>query len=453
MKNKVLYILVSIYKDSLIKNSIYLMMTNFSTLVIGFLFWVIAAKYYATSDIGLISAALSSILLISTISTIGLPTALTFYLPMYPKYANRVINSSIITGIIVSATVASISILGIEIWAPELKSVLGSPKLAIIFIVTTVMTTLSFLMTGIFTAGKRSSFHMIRENAFAIIRIFLIILLANFGAIGIFLTWSIGLIISIIIGFFLMFKLWNYIPTIDFDPIIKKMANFSLGNHIAGILYNLPRFALPIIVVDLISAEAAGYFFIAMTIASLLYGVPTAISGPFLAESYDKDRFWNNVGKLLKFNIYLLIPGLLLFVIFGKFILNIFSTDYANNAFVTLIILCMASIPQSLIVIFDTIRSAQKRIAITIIINGIVAAITIILSVFLAGIWDIEGIAAAYLIANTLMAMVIVVKMENPIDFTIRSIKVYKDVKIKDKIKKDTTKDDKIKEDKDVIYI
>lgn len=421
---------MNVYNDSLIKNAIYAIMTNFSSLALGFLFWMIAARYYTPGDIGIMSAALSGIFLIATISTIGLPTALTFYLPRYPKNANIMINSCLITSIIISIIFSLVSILNVQIWAPDLESITGRLELTVIFVITTVMITMSFLVSGIFTAGKRNSFHMIKENSLNIVRIFFIILLSGLGAIGFFISLIIGLIISMIIGFLLMFKLWKYKPTLSFDPIIKKMAGFSVGNHIAGIFYNLPRFVLPIMVINFISTELTGYFFIAMTIASLLYGIPAAVSGPFLVESSDKDKFWNNVHKAIKFNIYILVPGLLVFMIFGKIVLNMFDPTYADNAWTTLIILSMVSIPQALIVIFSTVRSAQKRVTMTIIVNGIVATITFILSIPLMKMWSIEGAAISYLVANTIVAIAIIFRMENPIEFSIRLIKGDKECDI-----------------------
>lgn len=429
MKNKILYLFVNAGTDSLIKNAMYTIMTNFSSLALGFIFWMIAARYYTPGDIGIMSAALSGIFLIATISTIGLPIALTFYLPRYSKNAGVMINSCLITSIIISIIFSLVSILKIQMWSPDLESITGRLELMVIFVITTVMTTMSLLMSGTFTAGRRNSFHMIKENSFNIVRIFFIILFSGLGAIGIFISWSIGLIISMIIGFLLMFKLWKYKPTLSFDPMIKKMAGFSVGNHIAGIFYILPRFVLPIMVINFISTELTGYFFIAMTIASLLYGISGATAGPFLVESSDKDKFWNNVHKVIKFNIYLLVPGLLVFMIFGKIILNMFDPAYADNAWTTLIILSMVSIPQALIVIFDTVRSAQKRVTITIIANGIVATITFILSIPLMKMWSIEGAAISYLIANTIVAIAIIFKMENPIEFSLRLIKGDKEHK------------------------
>lgn len=412
-----------IHSDPITKNAIFIITTNLCNLAIGFFFWMLATRLYTPNDIGIISAILSSISIISIISSVGLPMALTLYLPENVKNANKMINSSLIVCIIISIMISLIFSLQIDIFAPKLKMILGNPWLIIIFVMTTMVATVSLLMGGIFVAGKRSSFHMIKENVFGIVKTVLLILLSGLGAMGILISWSLGLVVAMIIGFFLMFKLWKYRPMATFDPMIKKMARFSIGNYIAGIFYNLPKFIFPIIIINLISAESAGYFFIAMTIAGLFYGIPEAIAGPFLAESSNKDKFWNNVCKVIKFDIYLLIPGLLLLAIIGKSMLGMFNPNYAIHSFNTLLILAATSIPISLITVFNMIRNAQKRVTSAIKVDVFVAMTTITLSIPLMKILNIEGIAISYLIANTIAATVIVLKTKNPVEFASRLIK------------------------------
>lgn len=412
-----------IYTDTILKNSIYLIMTNLFSLALGFIFWMIATRFYTPSDVGIISAILSSMTLIAIISSVGLPMAMTLYLPVNTQNANRIINSCLAVGIIVSIIFSLTFILGIDIWAPKLDQILGNLYITVIFVMATMMTTVSLFMGGIFTAGRRSSFHMAKENIFCITKIVALILLSSFGAVGIFISWSVGLVIAITVGFFLLTKSWKYTPTFVIDPIIKSMARFSIGNYIAGIFYNIPKFIFPVLIVNTLSTESAGYFFIAMTIACVFYGIPEAIAGPFLAESSDKEKFWNNVYKVIKFDMYILIPGLILLIVFGKFVLNIFNPNYAEHSFNTLIILSWISIPLSLITTFNMIRNAQKKVVTAIKIDAAVAIMTIILSIYLMRIWDIEGIAISYLFANTLVASIIVLRVKNPIEFTLRLIK------------------------------
>lgn len=418
-------IINAIYKDSLIINSIYLIATNFFGLILGFFFWMIATRNYSPNDIGMMSTILSSVYLISMISLVGLPMALMFYLPRNADKANRIINSCLIIVIMISIILSLIFILGLDIFAPKLKVVINNFEMTIIFILSTVATTVSLLLSGAYTAGKKSSYNMIKENAFGLTKIFPLIILTGFGAIGILISWIIGLVVALILGFILLYKLWKYTPIISIDPIIKDMASFSIGNYIAGILYVLPKYIFPIIIVNFISFEAAGYFFIAMTVAGLLHGIPYSISSSFLAESSDENKFWDNVIKALRFNVMLLIPGTLLFIIFGKFVLNVFNPNYAENSFISLIILAMTSIPLSIVTIFSIIRNAQKRLITVSKINGTLSIMTLLLSIPLMKIWNIEGVAISYLIANSIMCTVIIFKMKNPIEST-RKLMKYK---------------------------
>jgi O-antigen/teichoic acid export membrane protein len=413
----------NIYDDTIFKNSLFLIITNFSSLAIGFFFWMVATRLYTPGDVGVISAILSSMSLIAVISSAGLPMALTLYLPRNTKNAGNIINSSLIVAIMISVIVSLIFLFEINIFAPKLKIILGNFGSISIFVMTTMMTTLSLLIGGTFTAGRRSSFQMVKESIFGITKILILIMLTGFGAIGIFISWSLGLVVAIIVGFFLMYKLWRYKPVAEFDPIIKTMTRFSIGNYIAGIFYSLPRFIFPIIIVNLISPESAGYFFIAMTIAGLFFGIPEAVAGPFLADSSDKEKFWFNVRKALKFEMSLLIPGLFLLVIFGKFVLNLFNPNYAVNSFNSLLILSATSIPLSLLTTFMMIRNAQKRVMSSIIVDVFVATVTIILSIPLMKLWNIEGIAISYLVANTIAATIVVLKTKNILEFTLRLIK------------------------------
>ncbi|KCZ71725.1 membrane protein involved in the export of O-antigen and teichoic acid [Candidatus Methanoperedens nitroreducens] len=412
-----------IYSDSLLKNSIYLMATNLSNLILGFFFWVIATRYYTPDEVGTVSAVLSSMLLIAMVSSLGFPIALLFYLPRDPANARRIINSCMIASIAASLVFSLIFISGLEIWTPSLKPVLGDLEPAILFAAVTVVSTVSALISGAFTAGKRSFFHMAKETLFGFVKIFPLVLFAGFGAMGIFLSWGIGLVLAVIMGFILLYKVWKgYFLMLEFDPVIKSMVSFSAGNYIAGIFSSLPRFVLPIIIMNMISAESTGFFFIAMTVASLLHGVPLSISNSLLAESSDGEKFWGNVGKAVRFNVALLLPGLLLFVLLGKFFLNLFNPDYAENASTTLIILAAASIPLSLSSIFTAVRNTQKRVASVVKINAVKAAITLVLSVPLIKSSGIEGAAAAYLAANTIAAIAVIYKMKNPVEFALKLV-------------------------------
>jgi O-antigen/teichoic acid export membrane protein len=402
------------FNDSLIKNSFYLMATNFLNIILGFFFWVLAARYYTPDEIGITSALLSSMFLISMISALGFHTAFVFYLPRDRKNASKMINSCMTSSIIASIVFSVIYILGIDIWAPPLKSILVNFEFGILFIAVTTFSTTSGHISSAFIAGRRSSFHMTKETLFGFFKILPLHVISVFGAIGIFMAWGIGMLLAVSIGFFCLSFVWKgYFPAPMLDPIIKSMAGYSAGNYLAEIFYTLPRLILPIIIVNLVSTESTGFFFIALTVAGLLYGIPQSISNSLLAESSDGGELWQKVRKSIKFNAAILFPGILFFLLFGEFILNVFNPLYAKNASMTLIILAIAGIPFSINTMFMAIRNAQKKVSSVVIINAVIAVITLALIFPLIKSMGIEGAAIAFLSANTLVSIVVVYKMKN----------------------------------------
>ena len=390
------------------------MVANVLNMILGFFFWIIAARYYTPSEVGTTSALLSSMLLISMISSFGFQTALIFYLPREPKNVSKIINSCITSSIVASLIFSLIFILGLDIWAPPLKSILYDMKFGILFAAVAAISTTSGHVSSTFIAGRRSSFHMTKEMLFGFFKILPIQVVSIFGAVGIFMAWGIGVLLSLAIGFLLLSLVWKgYVPTPMLDQIIKSMAWYSIGNYLAEIFYTLPRFILPLIIVNFVSTESTGYFYIALLIAGILYGIPQSISNALLAESSDSGELWMKVKKSIKLNVALLIPGTLFFLFFGKFILNLFNPLYAENAYITLIILTIASLPVSINFMFTTIRNAQKRVISVVKINAAIAIITLAFAYPLIRSSGIEGAAIAYLLANTLAAIVVVYKMKN----------------------------------------
>jgi O-antigen/teichoic acid export membrane protein len=399
------------------------MTSNLLNLILGFLFWFISARYYTPEEVGTTSALLSSMLMIGMISGLGFNTAIVFYLPRDNLNANRMLNSCLTSSMVASIAFSLIFVLGIDIWAPSLKNLLYDLKFLLLFVAVTTMTTASGLISSAFIAGRRSSFHVTKETVFGLIKILPLTIFSGFGTIGLLMSWSLGVMIAVFVGVFLLSLLWKgYLPIPTFDPIIKSMISYATGNYFAEIFSSLPRLILPILVFNLISKESTGFFFIAMMIAGILYGIPQAISNSLLAESSDSKELWNNVKKAIKLNAALLFPGILLIILFGKFVLNLFNPLYAENATIALIILSIASLPFSINTMFTAVRNAQKRVSSVIKINAGIAIISLALAFPLLRSSGIEGAAFAFLAANTLAAIVVVYKMKTLSESVLKSI-------------------------------
>ena len=72
---------VGLLKAPLYKNSVFLIASSTSAAGSGFFFWVIAARFYSAEEVGLASAIISAMGLVSLLSLLGFDISLVRFLP------------------------------------------------------------------------------------------------------------------------------------------------------------------------------------------------------------------------------------------------------------------------------------------------------------------------------------------------------------------------------------
>ena len=104
--------------DSLLRNSLYLMLASIINAGLGFIFWVTVAKYYPPKEVGIATVLISSLNFIISVSWFGLDFALIRYIPTNDK--NKVLNTSTTVTTLSAIIIGIAFILGINIFAPTL---------------------------------------------------------------------------------------------------------------------------------------------------------------------------------------------------------------------------------------------------------------------------------------------------------------------------------------------
>jgi O-antigen/teichoic acid export membrane protein len=120
--------------------------------------------------------------------------------------------------------------------------------------------------------------------------------------------------------------------------------NYSFVNYIANIFNIAPTLILPLIVLNHLGAANAGYYYLAFTIANLLYAVVYAVSSSLFAEgSYAEESLKDLVTKSTKIVAILIIPSTIILIIFGPTVLKIFGETYSDSARDIIRILALSS--------------------------------------------------------------------------------------------------------------
>jgi O-antigen/teichoic acid export membrane protein len=404
-------------KDPLRRNSLFLLATHGVIALIGFFFWIIADGRYGTEAVGEATTLVSAVLLLHTLARLGLDIGLIRFLPDETDKPAMINTSFTIVGLL-SAVLALVFVLGVGVWAPSVAFVRDNAWYALLFIAFTVATSLvELLRQGVFVAYRRTQSSLAVE-VIGGLRLPLILAFLSVGAYGIFVAWGLGGVAALVAGLVLVFLVqrsyWP-VPTIRRD-VVGKMVRFSLGNYTAETLRELPGFVLPIIVLNVFTAKLgdemgrpmAAYFYIAWMIAGSVMMISYATGSSLLAEgSADPGKFGSSSVKAIRFMLLLLAAAIVVVFVAGGWVLAYFGTGYVEEALPLLRVLTVSGIPMAINTIYVTQKRMERKMWPVILIHAFIACFTVGVGYALIDRTDLLGIGIAWLVSNSLVAVVV----------------------------------------------
>lgn len=398
----------------LYRNALFLIINSTLTGAVGLVFWILAARFYLTEDVGLASATISAIMLLAMLATIGLNYGLIRFLPDSGKDANAMINTCLTISGLASIIMAIIFIAGLGFWSPALLFLRQDPIILVIFVIFTFSYTLYTMLAQTFVAKRRAGFTLAQGAIFNLVRLPLIILFtAYFAAFGIYASWGTGAVLAIgaSLFWFLSRVQAGYRPL----PIIRvravnQMVRFSFANYIAALLWSAPGFILPMMVINLVGAEANAYFYVGWTIASVLSTIPLGTSLSLFTEgSYQEERLGQDTRRSLKLTFGLIIPAIVLILVFGDKILLIFGASYSENATTLLQVLALSLIPLSLNAIYFGVKRVEMKMKSVIGPTAFITVATLVMSWIFLHQMGIMGVGLAWLSSQGVVALGIII--------------------------------------------
>lgn len=401
----------NLYGVSLYRNAVYLIINSGATAFLGFIFWIVVARLYSTSDVGLGSALLSAVGLLSFIGTLGLGFGIIRYLPGFDN-KTRLLNSSFTISLLASIVVALIFLVGLPFWSPKLMFVWGNLIFLIAFVAFVAVATLSQIVNQTFIGFRRAGFTLAQGIIASLAKLLLVVAFAAiFKVFGIFASWGLAVAVALAVGLFLFLPqiLHLYHPFPSFQrQVTNEMVHFSFANYIGGALQSAPAWILPLMVLNLISAEANAYFYVTWAMAGLLLAIPATISLSLFAEgSYLEERLGGDLRKSLKLIALLILPAIIIVVLLGDKLLLLFGKEYSVEGAKLLWLLAPAALPASVNFLYLGVARVEKKLKTIILVTGATAFGTLVLSYFLLPHLGILGAGVGWLASQTIVALVL----------------------------------------------
>lgn len=400
----------------LYKNAYYLMAAGLVTSILGFVFWILAARLYPPEDVGLAAAAISAVILLSNVGHLGLGYGIIRFVPRADEKFVPMINSSLTLAGLTSLAVGAIFLGGVGLWSPALSFLSERPIYISMFLLFTLAFVISHITDEIFISKRATQFTLIKAVIAGVIRILLLLLVVlSFGAISIFFSAVISIVISALVALFLFLPLVHrgYLPIpILRRDMINKIIHYSLGNYLSLLLWGLPAVIYPLMVVNILGAEPNAYFYIAWAIASMLFLVPTAISFSVFAEgSHNEELLLTNARKALTLGVLVAIPGILFLSMLADKILLVFGEAYSQEAVTLLIVLASSVLPLTVTQIYLAVNRVKKKIKMVVIISATAALLSLGLSYPLMLWLGITGVGIGFILGQGLVAAAVILSL------------------------------------------
>jgi len=388
-----------IYRSSLHRNAGFLIANYAVGAGLGFFFWTVAARVFPAATVGLASATVSAMGLVFTISGLGLGIGLVRFLPP-SQNKQQLVGTALTISATVAVCISAVFLSGLSLWAPKIVFLTETPIVSLIFAVSSIPWVWASLIDQGFVALRKSHFSLLRNIISQAGKLILLLVVGVTGALGIFGVWAAALVVSVVLAFFIFYKVSGFgfpTPSLNIEEF-RKMFSFSSANYLAGFLYTSPATVMPLVVTGFLGAEMTAYYYVSWMIATALFVIPTSIGTSYLAESASTpEKRDQDFKRAIKFAYTLTIPLAITIYIFADKILLLFGETYSDNAtsFLRLLVLVIPAYA------FNHVFIARKNVVKELgwVVGGNIVVTTILFAVTSYGLksWGLSAIAYGFI--------------------------------------------------------
>lgn len=378
----------------------------------GFAFWMLVTRLCTAAEVGLASATVAAVLLLAKLSGLGLGYGLIRFLPSIGGKSNPLINSCFAIAGLTSLAAALVFLTGLNLWSPALLY-LRQPVFFGSFMLMTIAYTLFLLIDQTFIARRCAKYVLFKNTAAGLLKVTAaVVLIAFIGSFGIFVSWGLAILVAVAIALFWLLPRVQrgYVPV---PAVSKKTLNsllhFSLGNHVAELLWFAPFMLFPLLVINILGAETNAYFYIAWVIAQMLFAIPVAISYSLFAEgSHEPGLVRANAIKSMVLCLVILVPIIVALIVLGDELLLFFGRSYSESGATLLRILALSAIPLSVNCAGLGVMRVVNNTKGVMVVSASIASLALGSGYLLMTRVGLIGVGLGWVAAQTLVAIIVV---------------------------------------------
>ncbi len=401
--------LVKLVKEPFYVNSLSIIANSFFGTFYGLVFWIVAAHIVPANEIGLAIATISAATFLTSLSRLGMDDVLVRFLPG-SKDRSALYGSVLLVTLAVALVFAGLFLCLTDYISPSLDYLRdGWYLLLFVF----YMATVSIYTTQNTTllAARRADRSVV-QNSLLGARVPLVLLLGSLGAVGIFLSFNLAYLAALSLGLIYLVKQGFELKLPGLKTIagtVKGHFGYSAGNYLSVILTMMPSTLLPIIIMNTTGSKDVAYFYIAYSIAAMLFIIPNAVAMSLFIEGSHEMPLSHYAGKAFKLITVIVIPLIIVLFFFGDKLLLLFNKEYSYQSIELLRLLVISGLFSPVIAIYSSIRRVEKKMKSLNMVSAAIALLTLGGGYALLSVYGLAGLGYAWILANAAVAIVLAV--------------------------------------------
>jgi O-antigen/teichoic acid export membrane protein len=392
----------------LYRSSFALMLTTGLNGILGFAYWVLAARLYPAKAVGIGAGAISAMTLVSSLGWVGLQYVLLRYVPVAGRAQRRLVQLSYAAAIAISLVATGIFLAGFAQLA-GLGILTQSPLTILLFSVSIVLWVVFSLQDPVLIGLRRAGWVPIENATFGAIKaVLLVALAASASAWAILGAWVLGLVgLVLVINVALFGRLLKREQAVPSRlPSERQLVRFATGHHFVAVTAAIPDSLVSLLVLAFMPGAANAYYYSAWAVSFSFRLLAVNMSNALIVEgALAEDKIRSLVRQVSRLAFVVVIPLVVVVVAFADQIMAAFGPQYTQAADL-LRLFAVALIPFTLVNFVIAVERIQERAGRALLIAGASTLFTIGLDLWLIPVVGLTGAGWGWLIGQMVGAAI-----------------------------------------------
>ncbi len=316
---------------------------------LGFLFWVLAARFISSAQMGIASGAVAGTALLASLAQLGLGYVLVRHLSRSANPGALVNRALIIVGS-VALLAATVFLLGASRWSPELRPLRTTLLTSALFLLLVGSTALSQLLHWVFLACRQLNYSLAKQICQSLLALLLLWLCRPLGGYLTVLVAYVGATLAALLLAWIAFLprvIPRYAPRWPGTLRIQRAALFeALPNYCADQLQRAPDTILPLIALHTLGPNGGATFFIVWSLGSSMSSWACAVAESLLTEGMHTPALVPHYARRATRLGLLLMTGMgLALMLASRSVLSLYGVTYAGTGRWLLLAVTVSGVP------------------------------------------------------------------------------------------------------------